>query len=269
MDIDGRIINAGGPGLVSFLKLAVSSWRSALGRNLAGVYIQGSLSTGAFNPRTSDIDVVATTRVLTDAQANERLKEVHRAMHGWGDDRWAERLEVTFVPAKALALPGVPPIAVLELHPDEGFKLQPLGPDLVIQKRMLREHGITLFGPRTSRVVPPVSGGELRDAVLGNLRESWLPQLEYPGQFLKPGYQAYAVLTMCRARCLLATGEVVTKPEAAAWATRGPYLEIWHPLIQSAVAYPGGEQTDQRLATLDFIRFTLEEAGIGHLTPSS
>jgi Domain of unknown function (DUF4111)/Nucleotidyltransferase domain len=269
MDTDSRIIRAGGPGLVSFLALAVSSWRSALGRELTGVYVHGSLSTGAFNPRTSDIDVLVTTRTLTDGPENERLREVHRTMHGWGDDQWVDRLEATFVPGKALATPGVPRIAVLELHPDEGFKVQPLGPDFMIQKRILRQQGITLFGPRVTRIVSPVTTGELREAQIGTLREWWLPQLEYPGQFLKRFYQAYAVLTMCRALCLLATGEVVTKPEAAAWATRGPYLEIWHPLIHSAIAYPGGEQTDQRIATLDFIRFTLEEAGIGHVAPSS
>ena len=269
MDIDARIIRAGGPGLGSFLGRAVSSWRSALGRNLAGVYVQGSLSTGAFNPRTSDIDVVATTRTLTDTAANERLHEVHREMLGWGDDRWADRLEVSFVPARALAAPGVPRIAILEMHPDEGFKVQRLGPDFVIQKRILREHGITLFGPRIAKTVAPVTSGELRVAVVGNLREWWLPQLEYPGQFLKRGYQAYAVLTMCRSLCLLATGELLTKPEAAAWALRGPYLEAWHPLIHSAIAYPGGVQPDQRLATLDFIRFTLDDVGIGHSAPSS
>ena len=269
MDIDARIIKAGGPDLGSFLALAVSSWRSALGRELTGVYVHGSLSTGAFNPRTSDIDVLVTTRALTDRPANERIHEVHRAMHGWGDDRWADRLEAMFVPAKALATSGVPRIAVLELHPDEGFKVQPLSSDFMIQKRILRQQGITLFGPRIAKIVAPVTTGELRDAQIGTLREWWLPQLEYPGQFLKRFYQAYAVLTMCRALCLLATGEVVTKPEAASWATHGPYLEVWHPLIQSAIAYPGGVQTDQRGATLDFIRFTLEEAGIGHVTPSS
>src|ERR1700693_3980524 len=98
MDIDPRIIRAGGPGLGSFLGLAVASWRSALGRNLAGVYIHGSLSTGAFNPRISDVDVLVTTRVLTDEPANERLQEVHRAMHGFGDERWADRLEAMFIP---------------------------------------------------------------------------------------------------------------------------------------------------------------------------
>jgi hypothetical protein len=269
MASEGRIIRVGGPGLASFLTLAVSSWRSALGRELTGVYVHGSLSTGAFNPRTSDIDVLVTTRTLTDGAAIERIREVHWAMHGWGDDRWADRLEAMFVPAKALATPGVPRIAVLELHPDEGFKVQALGSDFIIQKCILRQHGITLMGPRIAKIVAPVTSGELREAQAGTLREWWLPQLEYPGQFLKRFYQAYAVLTMCRALCLLATGEVVTKPEAAAWATHGPYLEVWHPLIQSAIAYPGGVQTDQRVATLDFIRFTLEEAGIGHVTPSS
>jgi hypothetical protein len=269
MDVNTRIIRAGGPGLGSFLALAVDSWRSALGRNLAGVYLHGSLATGTFNPRTSDIDVLVATRSLTDAPANERIQEVHQAMHGSGDDRWADRLEAIFIPVKALAAPGVLRLAVLELHPDEGFKMQPLGPDLLIQKRILREHGITLFGPRITKVVAPVTSGELREAVIGNLREWWLPQLEFPGQFLKRVYQAYAVLTMCRALCLLTTGEVVSKPEAAAWATRGPYLEAWHPLIQSAIAYPGGAQPDQRVATLEFIRFTLEEAGISHEAPSS
>jgi hypothetical protein len=269
MDMDVRVIRAGGPGLSSFLSLAVASWRSALGRNLAGVYVQGSVSTGAFNPRTSDIDVVATTRTLTDGPANERIHEVHGAMYGWGSDRWADRLEVMFVPVSALGKAGVPRVSVLELHPDDGFKVQPLGSDFMIQKRILRQHGITLYGPKIAKVVAPVSNGELRDAVIGNLREWWRPQLEYPGQFLKRTYQAYAVLTMCRALCMLATGELVTKPEAATWAMRGPYLDPWHLLIQSAVAYPGGLQPDQRLATLDFIRFTLEEAGIGHTTPSS
>ncbi len=270
MDMDARVITSGGPTLVAFLAMAVASWRSALGRNLSGVYVHGSLSTGAFNPRTSDIDVLVTTRSLTDGGANARLHEVHRAMLGWGDDdRWADRLDAIFVPARALSESGVPRIAILELHPDEGFTVQPLGSDFLIQKRILRQHGITVFGPRAAKVVAPVTNGELRQAQVDTLREWWLPQLEFPGQLLKRVYQAYAVVTMCRALCLLVTGEVVTKPEAAVWALGGPYLEPWHPLIRSAISYPGGVQPDQRDATLDFIRFTLDEAGIGHAAPSS
>jgi hypothetical protein len=269
MESDARLTKAGGPAVRAFLATASAAWRSVLGRNLSGVYVSGSLSTGAFNLRTSDIDVVVATRAQTDAAANERIAELHLAMLGWGGERWAERLEVLFTPVKALRSHGVPDLEILELHPDEGFKVERLGADFILQKRMLREHGITLYGPKIARIVAPVTADELREAVLGNLRDWWRPQLEFPGQFLKRGYQAYAVLTMCRALCLLATGDLVTKPEAAAWALRGPYLDVWHPLIESAIAYPGGAQPDERRATLDFIRFTLDEAGVGHSAPSS
>jgi predicted nucleotidyltransferase len=264
MEINERVATAGGHAIASFLATAIEAWRSALGRNLAGVYIYGSLATGAFNRRTSDIDVLVTTRVPTDSAAHERLAELHRAMLGWSDEHLAGRLEAVFIPVKALSSSGIPRIAVLELHPDEGFKIQGLGPDFVILKHLLRASGITLVGRDIAKVVAPVSKGELREAAIGNLRGWWLPQLEFPGRFLTRPYQAYAVLTMCRTLCLLATGEVVTKPEAAAWALRAAFLDPWHVLIVSALAYPGGQQPDQRAATLDFVRFTLEDAGIGH-----
>jgi predicted nucleotidyltransferase len=264
MELNARIVNAGGHAVASFLATATQAWRSVLGRNLAGVYVYGSLSTGAFNPRTSDIDVLVTTRVPTDSATHERLAELYRAMLGWSDEHLAGRLEAVFIPVKALAASRIPNIAVLELHPDEGFKIQRLGPDFVIQKHLLRTHGITLSGRDITKVVAPVTKGELREAAIGSLRVWWLPQLEFPGRFLTRSYQSYAVLTMCRTLCLLATGEVVTKPEAAAWALRATFLEPWHQLIVSALAYPGGQQPDQRAATVEFVRFTIEDAGIGH-----
>ncbi len=264
METNERVVRAGGLAIATFLSTATAAWRSALGRNLAGVYVYGSLSTGVFNPRTSDIDVLVTTRVATDSAAHERIAELHRAMLGWSNEQLAGRLEAVFIPVKALAGSRIPNLAVLELHPDEGFKIEPLGPDFVIQKHLLRTHGITLVGRDIAKIVAPVTTGELRDAAIGNLRGWWLPQLEFPGRFLTRPYQAYAVLTMCRTLCLLATGEVVTKPEAAAWGLRAAFLEPWHALIASALAYPGGRQHDQRAATIEFVRFTLEDAGIGH-----
>ena len=225
MTMDARVLKAGGPGLVAFLSVAMSSWRTALGRNLSGVYVHGSVATGGFNPRTSDVDVIVATRSPTDAAANDRIDEVHQAMLGLGDDRWADRLDLMFLPANALSVPGIPRTPVLELHPDEGFAVEPLGPDFMIQRHVLRQRGIRLVGPRLAKLVSPVTPGELRDAQIAALRERWLPQLEYPGQLLKRGYQAYAVSTMCQALCLLVTGDAVSKPDAAAWALRGPYLE--------------------------------------------
>jgi predicted nucleotidyltransferase len=269
VDIDERVTRAGGPAVSAFLASASAAWSNTLGRNLSGVYVHGSLATGAFNPRTSDVDVVIATRALTDAADNERLHALHLEMLGWADESWPERLEAVFVPNKVLTASEVPAVAVAAVHPDEGFTVEPLGPEFAIQKYLLRTYGITLFGRDVRKIVRAVSTGELRAAQIGTLRVSWLPQLEFPGRFLDRGYQAYAVLTMCRALCLLAIGKVVTKPEAAAWALRGPYLESWRSLVRSAIAYPGGRQPDQRAATVEFVRFTLEEAEIGHAAPSS
>jgi Domain of unknown function (DUF4111)/Nucleotidyltransferase domain len=264
MGMDDRVVRAGGRDVAAFLGSAAAAWRSALGRNLGGVYVHGSIATGAFNPRTSDIDVMVTTGGLTDAAANERLRELHLVMLGWGDERWAERLELTFVPSSALTTVEVPALLVLQLHPDQGLTLAPLGPDFPIQKHLVRTCGITLLGRDAAKIMPAVSPGELREAQLSSLRAIWAPQLEFRGRFLARDYQASAVLTMCRAICLLTTGEVVTKPHAAAWALQAVYLEPWWPLIRSALAYPGGLQPDQRAASVDFVRFALEDAGIGH-----
>ena len=35
--------------------------------------------------------------------------------------------------------------------------------DFMIQKRILRDHGITLYGPRITKIVAPVTAGELRE----------------------------------------------------------------------------------------------------------
>ena len=74
---------------------------------------------------------------------------------------------------------------------------------------------------------------------------------------------------MCRTLCLLVTGDIVTKPQAAAWALRGAYLSPWWDLIRAAVAYPAAGALDERAATVDFVRFTIDEAGIGHDASSS
>jgi hypothetical protein len=72
--------------------------------------------------------------------------------------------------------------------------------------------------------------------VLGEmLREFWQDQLTGPEWLRQRDYQAFAVLTMCRALYTLSEGSVVSKPEAAAWAcqTLDPK---WRPVIERALA---------------------------------
>jgi hypothetical protein len=108
-------------------------------------------------------------------------------------------------------------------------------------------------------MIDPVAPQDLRRAVLGYLREWWAPMLKDPARLRSREYQAYAVLTMCRALYTLEHGTVVTKDAAARWAqeTLDPR---WTALIERALAWPRGAQADQLNETLDLIRYTLRRS---------
>ncbi|MHB9146283.1 MAG: aminoglycoside adenylyltransferase domain-containing protein [Symbiobacteriia bacterium] len=71
-------------------------------------------------------------------------------------------------------------------------------------------------------------------------------------------YQAYAVLTMCRALYTLRLGTVAAKPVAARWAQ--DTFGRWRALIGRALAWRHGEPLDLLTETLGFIRFTLQSS---------
>ena len=53
--------------------------------------------------------------------------------------------------------------------------------DWVIQRWVLREQGVAVMGPPLAPLIEPVSPEMLRGAVLGYLREWWMPMLAQPG----------------------------------------------------------------------------------------
>ena len=70
------------------------------------------------------------------------------------------------------------------------------------------------------------------------------------------GYQAYAILSMCRVLYTLEFGTVVSKPAAARWA-QGTLDERWGRLIERAVTWQAGETMDCLSETMEFIRYSL------------
>ena len=73
----------------------------------------------------------------------------------------------------------------------------------------------------------------------------WAGQLDGPPPaWLRPrNYQAFAVLSMCRALYTLEHGEVVAKPVAAAWA--GRRLDPpWPDLVARALRWRADERPD-------------------------
>lgn len=69
-------------------------------------------------------------------------------------------------------------------------------------------------------LIDPILPDELRAAVRLRLLdwEAWAAHPDDPAWQSPRGHKAYAVETMCRALCTLATGTLLSKPRAVAWA---------------------------------------------------
>ena len=239
------------------LDLLLSNTQQILGDQFVGMYLYGSLSSGDFNPETSDVDfLVVTTQALSDEKITE-LESMHHRI--WASElKRASRLEGSYIPQKEIRRhdPNSTPCPTV----NEGkFYVDQLGSDWIIQRHIVREYGVVLAGPEPKLLIDIVTPDELRNAVLEVLEDWWFPMIDEPCWLREHGsnYHGFAVITMCRALHALKYGTIVSKPVAVRWAKENLGSQ-WHKLIDQAAASQYGRQAEFLDETLDFIRFTKE-----------
>lgn len=243
------------PEVNTVLDLLLSEVQALLGEELLGMYLSGSLSLGAFEAGSSDIDFLAVT---VDALSNERvraLSNMHARLITSGLS-YATRLEGFYLPQAALR--GSDPSNArypfsAQAH---GLLMLELGSDWVIQLHLVRETAIVLWGPPPHTLLDPVLPSALRAAVIDRVTGFWNQQLDHPEWLRTREFQAYAILTMCRALYTLACGEVVSKPRAAAWA-REALGTPWAQLIDRALLWRHDNRADDMTDMLNFVRYTI------------
>jgi hypothetical protein len=213
----------------ALLRDLIANLSAILGRNLIGVYLYGSLTQRAFNPKRSDVDcIVVTQRKLSEAQFNRLSAWLARDAKS---NPWAERLQIQFL-IKDEVLTMNSRACLYQFG-----KLKRSGSDgnPIIWRNVLQS-GVVLFGPRPDSFVPPITPEILFQALereLGYLREeiSTKPESEWRDV---PSYRAYAVLTVCRILYSFRKGPIVSKPRAARWALKHLPHE-WHQIILKAL----------------------------------
>jgi hypothetical protein len=203
-----------------------------LGRNLVGIYLYGSVTHGAFNPKRSDVDcIVVTRRDLSDAQ--------FRRLDAWlaqiaKSNSWTARLQMLFlVKNELLNMNASGCLYQFGVFTRSGSDGNP-----IIWMDFLTS-GRVLFGPRPESFLPEITPRIIFQAFereLGYLREEICekPKSEWRDV---PMYRAYAVLTVCRILYSFRKGgTIVPKPRAAKWATK--YLpEEWREIIRPALKF--------------------------------
>lgn len=231
--------------------------RAALGHQFLGMYLHGSLAGGDFDPQRSDIDFAVVTRDGISPAQYDRLEAMH-ARIATGDLKWKQNYEGSYIPAAAIR--RYDPAQCL--HPvircDGSFGLNEHRSEWVIQRHVLREHGIVVAGPLPETLIDPITSDDLRLATRRLLHEWWKPMLQRPVPLQDSEYQAYAVLTMCRALYTLQTGAVASKPWAAGWAKQNLGAR-WAPLIDVARSWRHGVELDCLEGALELISYTLTQ----------
>ncbi|HWE60228.1 MAG TPA: aminoglycoside adenylyltransferase domain-containing protein [Chloroflexota bacterium] len=238
--------------------------RAILGDYLRGMYLSGSLALGDFSHERSDIDFVAVTDIEVADDRFAALQAMHARFNA-GDSPWATEVEAAYIPLDALR--RYDPAHARHPHIQRGARealvWDQLASDWVLQRHILREHGVIVAGPHPSMLIDPVSPRDMRRAV-GALMEEWwgtMPLDPAPLRRAAIGYQAYAVLTMCRMLYTLDHGEVVSKPVAARWAQQELDAR-WFGLIDRALAWRKDRQVTPALDvddTVALIQYTGEQ----------
>ena len=202
--------------------------RAHLGDELVGLYLYGSAATGGFDPHASDIDLVAVTVSEIGALDLGDLERMHAAFVPRHPD-WDDRIEVAYVGQATLrtfrdggALAVISPGEPLHRRDDADLWLQ--------NWYLVRESGITFYGPEPASVVPSISRAEFVASVARYADEVCQRDV----RSITPGARAYTVLTLCRAWRTLATGTPCSKQEGAAWAR--VHVPEWAWLIDAALA---------------------------------
>jgi len=209
----------------------LSRIQAILGEKLIGLYFYGSLTWGDFDEENSDIDMLAAVESdITDSEFDS-LKKMHEDFTDYHKN-WYDRIEVQYLSVAGLQSFKTQKSKMAAISPGEIFHWVDAGREYLMNWYFVQEYGVPFFGPSPKTLIEPIGKEEFLQAV----KEHAIKWREYVSATLHArAFQAYAILTLCRALYTVKNGEQVSKQKAAAWAQQE--LPEWATLIQNALAW--------------------------------
>ena len=225
----GGAADPGRTGVGPLLEDLAAGIRGVLGGKLLGLYLWGSYAAGDFDPRISDLDLVAALSADVGAGEFAALGEMHDAL-AREYPAWAGRIEVRYATVATLDRPAGGG-EIVSISPGEPLNRRRSDERWQIDWYVVRERGIALHGPPPAELLAPISREQFVASVRANVA-SWG---DLADQVHGHRGQAYAILLMCRALRATAHGDQLSKPAAGRWA-QGAAPE-WANLIGRAIAW--------------------------------
>jgi len=237
-----------------FLSQLLARQRALLGEHLVGLYLGGSLALRAFDLSRSDIDFLVVTFDHVSSKIVSGLQDLH-AQLCVTHSKWAMKLDGSYVPRKVVRdwTADHPPCPFVE---GNQFQVTKQG-SAVIQRHIIRVHGLTIVGPDPHELIEPVPISEMRIALRDMLETWWCPELDNPSWVTQTQNQPFTILTMCRSLYLLEHGDATSKVIAGRWAQKA-LGQSWVEPIEWALTWPHDAEVDHTITTLNIIAYTLD-----------
>lgn len=236
--------------------------RLVFGGAVIGMFAYGSLAVGDFDPSSSDLDVV----VVLSGDLPNSLDQAVLGMYEEllrANSSWAQRIEVAFLPVDLLRT-RVGSVARRHAFVNTSTQAHWIGSDVLLPEWVLNFHtawagDLALAGPSPRTLVAHVDQLAVRLATRDLLLRSWA-NIPKGATWMGPSkYQAFTVLTMCRALKALESGEMTSKTSAAAWAMKALDAQ-WSPLIRWALDHRSDPTKGDHAKALEFVHFAVEQA---------
>lgn len=219
------------PEVAALIEELLAGIRDALGDSFVGAYLCGSLALGAFDPDTSDVDIlIVTEKPLSDAEFGA-VRALHKGISP-DDNQYRVPYDVTYIDRSTVRRFDSDQRHVKVGH-GEPLHRGDHRPNWVLERWMVRERGVTLLGPNPKLLIDPVSSHEICEAAIGELRrrlQHWLDGTWPRRELLHRSAQGFEIETACRALHTHETGELSSKDQATAWALERLPAK-WRPLI--------------------------------------
>ena len=219
----------------------VAAWAEAaaeaVGGNLVGIYLYGSLARGCFHPGTSDVDVVVVTEGPCSEAMISRIAKAH--------EEAGVPVDATFVTRSQVGVDETPTPVEFVVKPEGEQRVVRLPGghgDFLLQRQDVYDCDAAIVGEPAREVVRPVPWAALARC------------LDYLFPHIVPRFKS-PVLMLSRIAYAFANRKLCSKREAGEWAM-GALGAEWRPLVAEALekyaaGVPDDRGPDERLRAFE------------------